>query len=295
MDPSEGETIYGTEKETAGVIPESEPDYKDKNWLYTQYVVLQKSFQQIADENDWPSSTVGDWINKHDIPTRDMAKAVSIGKKKNAQYRDEEWLRKMYIDRKHSSREIAELCDTDEMIILSWLDRFDIETRSRGEGTRVRLEQEGYNKKYHDESWLRHQYEELKRSTYDIAEECGVADSTIQTWLKKHGIETRKGSKAQREPFEKQNHVILDTDDNTIQNDNGEIRLDYSWSDKKPGENIVYPLSNPSLLEELYHEKEMSIYEIADFIGCGHMVVYRRLKQYGIERRDLSEAQSLRK
>jgi transposase len=50
---------------------------------------------------------------------------------------------------------------------------------------------------YHREEWLREQYIEERRTTVDIAEECGVSATTITTWMDKHGIDRRSRSEAQ--------------------------------------------------------------------------------------------------
>lgn len=49
--------------------------------------------------------------------------------------------------------------------------------------------------KYTDETYLYTEYKERKRSTYDIAEDCGVDPSTIQRWLDKFGISKRPNNK----------------------------------------------------------------------------------------------------
>jgi len=48
--------------------------------------------------------------------------------------------------------------------------------------------------KYRDEEWLREQYVNEGRSTYDIADECGCSSTTVNRWLEKHAIKTRPSS-----------------------------------------------------------------------------------------------------
>lgn len=52
--------------------------------------------------------------------------------------------------------------------------------------------------KYRDSDWLEEQYVDQKRSTPDIADECGVSTQTICRWLGEHNIETRDRSEARR-------------------------------------------------------------------------------------------------
>lgn len=46
--------------------------------------------------------------------------------------------------------------------------------------------------RYQDREWLREQYHGKQQTTREIAERCDVVHGTIETWLHKHDIETRK-------------------------------------------------------------------------------------------------------
>ena len=100
--------------------------------------------------------------------------------------------------------------------------------------------------KYRDEEWLREQYVERERTTTDIADELGCSASTVQLWLKKHGIGTRQGG---------------------WQCPDGRLK-DADW------------------LREQYVERERTIYDIADGLGCHANTVQRWLKRHGIETRN---------
>ena len=99
--------------------------------------------------------------------------------------------------------------------------------------------------KYRDEEWLREQYVGQRRTTTDIAGGLGCGAKTVQRWLKKHGIETRKGGP------------------------------------QCPDER----LKDADWLREQYVERERTIYDIADGLGCGAKTVQRWLKRHGIETR----------
>ncbi|WP_226010454.1 HNH endonuclease signature motif containing protein [Halomicrobium salinisoli] len=90
----------------------------------------------------------------------------------NRRYRDAEFLREQYVDRRKSASEIADLCDVASSTVQRWLDRHGIER----------------NPCYQDREWLREQYVDRRRDQRDIAEDCGVAESTICHWLARHGI-----------------------------------------------------------------------------------------------------------
>lgn len=87
-------------------------------------------------------------------------------------YRDPEYLRERYVERRWSASEIADDCGVSSSTIHRWLDRLDIEREPR----------------YKDEVWLREQYLHECRDQADIAEECDVAKTTICHWLARHDI-----------------------------------------------------------------------------------------------------------
>jgi transposase/5-methylcytosine-specific restriction endonuclease McrA len=88
-------------------------------------------------------------------------------------YRDADYLREQYVERRRSQQEIAEECDVSTATIRRWLDRYSIEQKPR----------------YKTRKWLYEQYVEQWRNQQEIAEECGVSSSTIYRWLDRHGIE----------------------------------------------------------------------------------------------------------
>jgi len=55
-------------------------------------------------------------------------------------YRDKQWLEEKYHGEQLSSAEIAGLCDCTKTTILTWLDRHDIEKRSKSEAAKIRAE-----------------------------------------------------------------------------------------------------------------------------------------------------------
>lgn len=57
---------------TIDVFPRP-PDrpYRSRGWLYWRYHILGESMQQIADRCDVSKDTIKQWLDKHDISTRD--------------------------------------------------------------------------------------------------------------------------------------------------------------------------------------------------------------------------------
>jgi hypothetical protein len=57
--------------------------YKDKEWLYEQYILLKKSTAQIGEEINCGSETIRYWLNKYNIPVRNRTEARKYAKKPN--------------------------------------------------------------------------------------------------------------------------------------------------------------------------------------------------------------------
>ena len=102
-------------------------------------------------------------------------------------------------------------------------------------------------KKYHNREWLKREYVDKRRTTTDIAEECGVTSVTISDWLDRHGI----GARSQREAQ----------------------RPDGKYTDRK-------------WLYEQYKEQERSMADIAEECGVTAAVILKWLRRFGIKTRE---------
>lgn len=107
------------------------------------------------------------------------------------------------------------------------------------------------NEPYHREEWLREQYIEERRTTSEIAEECGVSTTTITTWMDKHGIERRSRSEAQ-------------------------------INEKKK-------VHNEEWLREQYLEEKRSMRDIGEEVGMTPSGVKKWIDRFGIETRDYAD------
>jgi len=73
-------------------------------------------------------------------------------------YRDADFLRRQYVERRRSASDIAADCGVSASTVSRWLDRHSIEREPR----------------YRDEAWLYEQYVERGRRQQDIADDCDV-------------------------------------------------------------------------------------------------------------------------
>jgi transposase len=213
---------------------------RDEEWLRDQYKNQQKSMSEIADILGVDSSTVDRWMKKHGIETRSYSEAASTDGNIR-KLRDEEWLREQYENREKSQVEIADELDVDESTVIRWMKKHGIETRSNSE-----RQSEGDVGKLRDEEWLREQYENQQKTTYEIAEELNVSSNTVVRWMRKHGIQTRSNSERQ------------------------------SGGD-------VEKLRNEEWLREQYENQQKSPREIADKLEVSHSTVRNWLKRHGID------------
>lgn len=193
---------------------------EDESWLRQEYIEKERSSTDIAKQLSVNEQTVLDWLNRHDIETRDKAKTLSIKinrELEDEKYRDESWLRHKYVKQGLSITEIAKMCGCSRPTIRNWLENYDIETRTVREQNLINSKKEkekpkNENRKlvtsegidaswksidkkekktlnYRDKDWLEKQLR--KNKTYqEIAESCEVdcSTTTIGRWIKRFGL-----------------------------------------------------------------------------------------------------------
>jgi predicted DNA-binding protein YlxM (UPF0122 family) len=138
----------------------SDKKYRDKKWLRENYRFTSRDKKDLAEECglSW-NPTISRWLDKYDI--------IKL-------HRDEEWLRKKYIDEDLTCVEIAE-------------NHVPYEVSNATVQHYVR--ELGIQKPYHRESVLREMYCEKNMSTIEIADEFDVSQAAIWRNLDKHDID----------------------------------------------------------------------------------------------------------
>lgn len=149
----------------------SDPPYRDKEWLQSQYVDQGKSSDQIAEACGVEPATILEWLDRHGIDRRTVAESRQITESRPTRGTDEESESSETVQRKVGRR------------------------RYRGEATGIDLSEQHISERgereespYRDEQWLRDALE--NRSIAEIAEFCRVEGRTIRYWMEKHGLET---------------------------------------------------------------------------------------------------------
>lgn len=159
-----------------------EQPWQKREVLEDLYVDQQLSQSEIADELGCTKSTVGRWLDKHDIETREGGDPCVQG---DTPWRNEETLRRLYVDEGMSTNAIGEELGCHGPTVARWLRNHGIEVRDHG------THQDPKHPKLADGDWLSEQYEEKYRTTAEIASELDTSRSNVRRWMKKAGIELR--------------------------------------------------------------------------------------------------------
>jgi transposase len=262
-----------------------EPKYRDEEWLREQYVERERSTYDIAEECGCVARTISKWLDRNDIEAR------SRGTVTDKRLTNEEWLRKQYVEEEKSTVEIAEECECARSTVCEWLERYDVTTRKGRPAVDDRLT---------DEEWLRIQYVEKKRSTCEIADECGCADPTVGRWLERFNIEKRDRSRLPPddrltdEEWLREQYVEKERTQTEIANECGcSGRTVGRWLrnhkiETRPGKRPAPDdrLTDEEWLREQYVEEERSTYDIAEECDCSTFAVGNWLNKHGINTRD---------
>lgn len=97
--------------------------YKDRDWLFDQYVTQRKTIIQIANECGSNHVTIWNWIKKFGIEVRGMSP-------RDAKYKDRDWLFDQYVTQQKPMHQIADEIGASTKVIGNWLSKFGIEART---------------------------------------------------------------------------------------------------------------------------------------------------------------------
>jgi transposase-like protein/very-short-patch-repair endonuclease len=228
--------------------------YRNKEWLYEEYIIKKKSGKEIAREIGCDPSVIYDWLKKLNVPIRKTSEAIRIRYEKELprrKYTNKKWLYTEYVLKRKSAKQIAKETGVSYGTFLKYLHKYGIKDRG---------------KKYRDRKFLYEEYAMKKKSSNEIAKELGCHPSVITDWLKRLGIPTRKtGESLHLRPLRGVRHFRY--------NKPKDARLtDREWLYKE------------------YIEKGRSGNEIANELGVHSETIYKWLQRNGIDRRSRSES-----
>ncbi len=236
-----------TNGQLAGSDPGDEKLYRNEEWLREQYCENELTQKEIAGLTNVTRHTISNWLERHDIERRSLSETKTEGNLEKLA--DEEWLRKQYCENGLGQREIAELADVSKQAVSTWMNKHGIDRRSTGR------QADGDTEPLKDEEWLREQYCDKEKTTYEIADKLGVSAVTVGNWMRRHEIESRSAAES---------HT------------NGNLE----------------PLRNRKWLQEQYHDQKKTTRQIADGLGVSRSPVERCMHEHGIEFRSPTEART---
>lgn len=178
---------------------EANAPWRDEELLREKYYGEGMTGPEIAEEWGCSARTISTWREKHGIET----KPQNYGEA----WADEERLRKLYVEDRMTTYEIAEKFDVNDTTISRALDRNGIQSRSGGSGLEP-------NQPWHDEDTLRELYVEEKLTAEEIGERLGCSQATVLLNMRECGIPRRHNLphfKTREDGYEVIRHKIGDT------------------------------------------------------------------------------------
>ena len=152
--------------------------WRNEELLRQKYWGEEKSTTTIADEFDCTDGTISKWLNRFDIETRGVD-----GFSKDAPWKDKQTLRKLYVEDEMAIEDIADKFDCSPQPIRTWLEKFDIDVSANDPDA-----------KYRDGELLEELYWSKGLSTVEISERLDCSKHSVQNWMERHGIQTRKSN-----------------------------------------------------------------------------------------------------
>ena len=154
---------------------------KLKQW----YIDKRMTLTEIGEQVGVSANSVLRWLRKYSIPTRSQSEA-KLGPDQQKLSREE--LRRLYIDERLPSKDIAERVGVSWTTVINWLRAYSIPVRSQSE---AHLAQSVYRP---SDDQLFSWYVDEERSAENIAKECGATSPAVRTWLRNTGISLRNKS-----------------------------------------------------------------------------------------------------
>lgn len=263
--------------------------YKDEDWLRTEYVEKRKSSCDIADELGVGDSTILEWLDRHNIKTREPAETYTGGNTKKL--RDKKWLEEKYNVENKNIVEIAEELDCGSTTVSNWINKHGIE-------------KEREIHKLRNENWLIEQYVKKEKTSTEISNEINCSSNVVVAWLRRHDIKVRNGvedyvqgdvSKLRDSEWLYQEYIEKEKSTTDIANElNISSNSVTKWlnkhgiktrnrSEQSLNSETLDHLQDKEWLEEKYVEENLTTVEISNKINCSDSTVRDWLRKHDIE------------
>ena len=266
--------------------------YKDEEWLQDKYHNDNLSQKEISELCGCSRKTIGRWMDKLNIDTRESGEATSIAQSTcSERHRNFNWLQDKYVDESMTLDEIGELCGCNHETIRTWLKKGDIERRDFSEKENVCCG------KHKDKKWLQKR-KDVGESIYDMSNKCGCSPSTISKWMDKFSIDKNglspncsnkhKSDKWVCRKYKEEKLSIKDISDNCgcsnsvihrrireLNLERGDIRAN---CDNKHKDRVW--------LNEKYISESKDMKELSNLCGCTQETISQWINKYNIDTKD---------
>jgi len=161
---------YGIERRSRGSYTSDK--LRDEDWMREAYIKNSLSQGEIANQLDCAQRTVGQWLERHDIPTNGPGDWQV-----NEECADEDLMKEYYVSKEMGQYEIADEIGVDPSTVNRWLHRHNIETRVPGgqrSGENSPFWKDGFDGDY-GANWERQRNKALDRDGHKCRR-CGMSD-----------------------------------------------------------------------------------------------------------------------
>lgn len=157
-------------------IKQTKNPLHDKEWLYHQYIVLNKTAIEIAKEINTRPQTVSSWTQRYMLNKKQSVRLNS--------YQDKRWLYKQLIELNMDKRKVASISNVSIDSIQFWIEKYNIIVEKP-----TSMWSEPVTNKLFSEKWLHDEYIIKDKSALEIGNDIGVSKSTVLRKLRKFGIQ----------------------------------------------------------------------------------------------------------
>jgi very-short-patch-repair endonuclease/transposase len=148
---------------------------KEKDWIYYQYITLNKTTVEIGKEFNFRPRTVNDWTKRHMLNKKQSTRLNS--------YQDKTWLFKHLIELDMEYKEIAQISNVSLDAVHFWAEKYNIR---RGQA-KPKWSKEAISK-IDNKEWLYNEYIVKDRSASEISNGLNISKSAVLRRLNKLSI-----------------------------------------------------------------------------------------------------------
>lgn len=154
-------------------------DYQDIEWLKSKLEEC-GSGAAISRKYKYSKTTINNWLNKYNLISGNPMRTKKAQSEAESTYKDKYWLEEKMKECK-TAKNVANKYGYSETTIQRWTNHFGMSSRTTNSDSAI----------YKNKEWLKVQFSN-GRTIQEVAEQCGVSRSTIQSQISQYEIDTKK-------------------------------------------------------------------------------------------------------